>query len=390
MSVFKNEEKLSPEYVPEKLLYREGEMKLLKSFFSSLLLDERPFQVRVFISGAVGTGKTSLAKLFGQNIELEARQHGRKIRYIHINCRINRSLYMVLRKTLEQLGVNLPRRGYSDEELLEILVKFLHSGGARLILCLDEVESLISEEGGTPIYLLTRSGEDMENGCLISLLLIFREPDFLERLDAQTLSGLGLNHIHLNEYDYIQLFEILRYRASEAFHRNAIGDEVLEFIAQAAAERKDARYAIDLLWRSGKYAEAEGSEVVTAEHVRRALASVYPTIRRENLLYLSRDERLVLLASARGLAGNKTAITAAEVFQYYKLVCEELRAEAKGYTTFWEILQQLQDLGFLRLSIKSEGVRGRKTYVYLPGIPVQLLEKELVKDISRDPSRVVF
>ncbi|MEM2236892.1 MAG: AAA family ATPase [Candidatus Caldarchaeum sp.] len=390
MPVFKNEEKLSPEYVPEKLLYREEELKLLNSFFSSLLTDERPFQVRVFISGAVGTGKTSLAKLFGQRIEREARRIGKKIRYIHVNCRINKSLYTVLRKVVEQLGVNLPRRGYSDEEILEILVRFLRLNNVRLILCLDEVEALISEEGGGPIYLLTRSGEDIEDGSLISAILIFREPDFLERLDAQTLSGLGGNNIHLNEYDYTQLFEILRYRASEAFYKNAISDEVLEFLAEAAAERKDARYAIDLLWRSGKYAEAEGSETVTAEHVRKALASVYPTIRRENLSYLKRDEKLVLLASARSLAGNKTAVTAAELFQHYKVVCEEMGDEAKGYTTFWETLQQLQDLGFLRLIIRSEGARGRKTYVYLPGIPVQLLERELVKDLSREFSHEVF
>ncbi|MEM4187056.1 MAG: hypothetical protein QW801_07255, partial [Candidatus Caldarchaeum sp.] len=58
----------------------------------------------------------------------------------------------------------------------------------------------------------------------------------------------------------------------------------------------------------------------------------------------------------------------------------------KGYTTFWETIQQLQDLGFLRLSIRSEGARGRKTYVYLPGIPVQLLERELVEDLNRETS----
>ncbi|MEM4353156.1 MAG: AAA family ATPase [Candidatus Caldarchaeum sp.] len=390
MPVFKNEEKLSPEYVPEKLLYREEELKLLNSFFSSLLTDERPFQVRVFISGAVGTGKTSLAKLFGQHIEREARRVGKKIRYIHVNCRINKSLYTVLRKVVEQLGVNLPRRGYSDEEILGILVRFLRLNNVRLILCLDEVEALISEEGGGPIYLLTRSGEDIEDGSLTSVILIFREPDFLERLDAQTLSGLGRNNIHLNEYVYTQLFEILRYRASEAFYRNAISDEVLEFLAEAAAERKDARYAIDLLWRSGKYAEAEGSETVTAEHVRKALASVYPTIRRENLSYLKRDEKLVLLASARSLVGDRTAVTAAELFQHYKVVCEEMGDEAKGYTTFWETLQQLQDLGFLRLIIRSEGARGRKTYVYLPGIPVQLLERELVEDLNRETSHEAF
>jgi cell division control protein 6 len=78
-----------------------------------------------------------------------------------------------------------------------------------------------------------------------------------------------MNNIHLNEYDYEQLLEILRYRASEAFYKGAVSDEVLEFMAQAASDRKDARYAIDLLWRSGKFAELEGSDTVTAEHVRR-------------------------------------------------------------------------------------------------------------------------
>ncbi|MEM2095628.1 MAG: AAA family ATPase [Candidatus Caldarchaeum sp.] len=383
MPVFKYEEKLSPEYVPEKLLYREEEMRLLRSFFSSVLNDDKAFQVRVFIWGAVGTGKTSLAKLFGLNLEREARELGRKVRFTYVNSRINKSLYTVLRKTVEQLGLDLPRRGYSDEEVFDVLVKFLRTTGLRLVLCLDEVEALISEEGSEAVYFLTRLGEGAVDGGLISLVLIFREPEILDRLDSQTISGMGGNSIHLQEYDYNQLLEILRYRAGEAFQRNALSDEVLEFIAQAAAERKDARYAIDLLWRSGKYAEAEGCSTVEAEHVRKALASVYPTIRRENLSYLSKDERLVLLASARGLSGTRTAITAADLFQYYRLVCEELKTEAKGYTTFWETLQQLQDLGFLRLSIKSEGAKGRKTYVYLPGIPVQLLERELLKDISR-------
>lgn len=390
MPVFKHEEKLSPEYVPDKLLFREEEMRLLFSFFSSLLTEDKPFHVRVYLSGAVGTGKTSLAKLFGQTIENESKKIGRKIRFLHVNCRIHKSLYTILRKAAEQLDIDLPRRGFSDEEILEVLVNFLSSNKIRLILCLDEVEALIAEEGAAPIYLLTRSGEDIREGSLLSLLLVFRELDFLERLDIQTLSGMGSNNIHLNEYDKQQLFEILRYRASEAFYKNAVSDEVLEFLAEAASERKDARYAIDLLWRSGKYAEAEGSDVVNAEHVRKALASVYPTIRRENLSYLSRDEKLVLLAAARGLSVNKTLVTAAEVFQLYKLVCEELRSEAKGYTTFWETLQQLQELGFLRLSVRSEGSKGRKTYVYLPGVPAALLEQELLKGLSRNHGLSAF
>jgi cell division control protein 6 len=390
MPVFKNEEKLSPEYVPERLLFREGELKLLFSYFSSVIYGEKPFHTRVYVTGAVGTGKTSLSKLFGLNAEREGRSVGVNVRYVHINCRIHKSLYTILRRTAEQLGVSLPKRGYSDEEMLEEVLGFLSMAKSRLILCLDEVEALISQEGGGPLYLLTRSSEEMEKGNLISLILIFREPEFLGRLDQQTLSGIGMNNIHLNEYDYDQLLEILRYRASEAFYKGAVSDEVLEFMAQAASDRKDARYAIDLLWRSGKFAELEGSDTVTAEHVRKALASVYPTIRRENLSYLSRDEKLVLLASARALAGNRAAVTATELYQYYRLVCEEMDFESRGYTHFWETLQQLQDLGFLRLSIRSEGVKGRKTYIYLPGIPAALLEKELLRGFGREPSSLAY
>jgi Cdc6-like AAA superfamily ATPase len=46
--------------------------------------------------------------------------------------------------------------------------------------------------------------------------------------------------------------------------------------------------------------------------------------------------KLVLLASARALAGNRAAVTATELYQYYRLVCEEMDFESRGYTHFWE------------------------------------------------------
>jgi archaeal cell division control protein 6 len=181
----------------------------------------------------------------------------------------------------------------------------------------------------------------------------------------------------------LRILDILRYRAGEAFHKGVVSDEILEFIAQLSSDRRDARYAIDLLWRSGKFAELDGSDIVTAEHVRKALASVYPTIRRENLSYLRRDERLILLASARALSGNRTSITSKELYQFYRVVCEEMGFDAYGYTFYREKLQHLQDLGYLRLSIKSSN-KGRRTYIYLPGIPATLLEKEIIRSFSKE------
>jgi cell division control protein 6 len=380
--IFKDEEKLSPEYVPSRLVHREEELKLLKSFYSSLLSGGEAYHVRSLIVGSVGTGKTSLAKLFGQTMERESIGRGQRIIYVHINCRINRSLFSVLHRVAYQVGAGTPKRGYSDPEIMESVLAALSRAGAHLILCLDEADILIAEEGGEPIYFLSRSGEDNDLGRRVALLMILRDPDYLERLDRQTRSSLGNSIIHLKEYGRDQLLDILKYRASESFHKGVLDDEVLEFIADIGAERGDARYTLDLLWRSGKFAEAEGVQRITAEHVRKAVASVYPTIRRENLAYLSQDEYITLLACTRTLLGGRTNAASMDVYETYKLLCEEKNIPQKGYTTFWNNLQQLQDLGFVRITVQSGGAKGRRSLISLPNIPVNLLEEELSKGLK--------
>jgi cell division control protein 6 len=385
MAVFKDERKLSPEYVPERLPFRERELEQLIHYFSSVVRDEKPFHTRVVITGAVGTGKTSLTKLFGMTAEKEGRKNGYNVKYVHINCRKQGTAYAVLAKISEELCIGLPKRGFSIAEMLAAVVKSLNATGTRVILCLDEVEALISKEGAQPLYSLTRAMEDEDGENMVSLIVVLRDPEFLKRFDPSTASSLGNTVIHLEEYGFDQLFEILRYRAGESFREGVISDEVLEFIAQIASDRRDTRYAIELLWRSGKLAELDGSGSITAEHVRKAAASVYPTIRRENLSYLRADERLILLASARPLSGNKTSITSKELYQFYRVVCEEMGFDPYGYTFYREKLQHLQDLGYLRLSIKSSN-KGRRTYIYLPGIPATLLEKELIGSFSKEHS----
>ena len=383
MRLFKDEERLSPEYVPSKLPHREKEFSILKSFFSSLISGKTQYSVRAVITGSVGTGKTSLAKLCGQEVELEARKNRRIVHYIHINCRINRSLYSVLRRLSEVINAPVPKRGFSDEEVMHSLLKYLSRSNTYVILGLDEAEVLFSEEGAEPFYFLSRIGEETEAPGRLSIIVILRDPEVLDRLDAQTRSSLLGTAVHLSEYSYEQLLDIIRYRADEAFYPDVLAEETLEFLADVSAERGDARYAIDLLWRSGKFAEADNSEKITPEHVRRAIASVYPTIRRENLSYLSRDEALILLACAKTLSSNRAYTTSAEIFDIYKLVCEEKGAVPKGYTRFWETLQKLQDLGFLSIRVRSEGSRGgRKSHISLPGIPASLLEAELSKAIN--------
>ena len=226
--------------------------------------------------------------------------------------------------------------------------------------------------------MFSRVGEERLKTPRISTIFIFRNPEMLDALDASTRSSLLGNVIHLREYDYNQLYDILKYRASLAFRPEVVMDESLHLIADIASERGDARYALDILWRAGKYAEAENSTQVMPEHVRKATASVYPTIRREHLEFLEQHSKLILLALAKALEAEKSAyVTSSTLNDYYRLVCEEYDVDPKSYTSFWEALQRLDDLGIIKIRVVSEGSRGRKSYISLPGVPTSILKKEL-------------
>ncbi|MEN2974453.1 MAG: ORC1-type DNA replication protein [Candidatus Caldarchaeales archaeon] len=385
MRIFKDEEKLSPEYVPQELPHRESELSMLRTFFSSVISGSPSISIRLIITGSVGTGKSALAKLFGQRAVSEASRKGIDLKFLYVNCRISKTTFSVLRKLIEQLKARLPERGLSNEELIHRFLDYLEYKGFYAIIALDEVETLLREEGSEPFYLFSRIGEERMKTPRISTIFIMRSLDVLDMLDQSTRSSLLGNIIYLKEYDYDQLYDIVKYRASLAFRPDAIEEDSLSLIAELSSERGDARYALDILWRAGKFAEAEGLTTVEPEHVRKAAASVYPTIRREHLEYLEYDSKLILLALANALDAEKSGyVTSSTLNEYYRIVCEEYSVEPKSYTSFWGALQRLDDLGIIRIRVVSEGSKGRRSYISLLGIPTSILRKELEPLIQRN------
>ncbi|MEM4497658.1 MAG: hypothetical protein QW692_02390, partial [Nitrososphaerota archaeon] len=318
----------------------------------------------------------------GATAEEEARRSGVNLRFLYVNCRISRSTFLILSRLIEQLRARIGARGFANEELLHRILNYLELKDIYAIIALDEVDLLISR-GEDLLYLLSRIGEERERPPRISTILITRNPEIFDLLDESTRSSLLGNIIHLSEYDSGQLYDILKFRAEEALMPGVLLEESLRLIADLAGERGDARYALDILWRAGKYAEAESSRVIAPEHVRKAAASIYPAIRREHLEFLSQHERLILLALTRGLQGGQAYVTAADLYQNYQLVCEEYSAEPRAYTSFWEHLQRLDDLGIIRINVRSEGAKGRRSYVSLPGIPATILQAELESILRR-------
>jgi cell division control protein 6 len=380
-SIFRDETKLDINYVPHKLPHREAEMCLLMEFFSFALQAPEKMAQRAIITGDVGTGKTVLSQRFGNKMTNEAVKLGINLRYVHVNCREYRgSLFLILYHMVSIFHPSFPSRGYSAEELLRMLLQILDDENAYVILALDEFESLVEKEGSEAVYKLTRLQETRQNKPQrLSLICILRNLRIIDKLDSSTRSSLQSNTVNLEKYSKQQLMDILSDRVSLAFKPLTVPEETVSLIAElASSESGNARFGIELLWRSGKYADAENLYSVTPELVRKAVSSIIPTMRKKELASLSFHEKLFLLGMARVFKGNqKACISLVDAGQAYSVVCEEFNVKPYSHTQLWKYLKNLSALGILKAEVFVTDSRGRSTLIYLPKTPASELEREL-------------
>ncbi|MEM2912261.1 MAG: ORC1-type DNA replication protein [Candidatus Bathyarchaeia archaeon] len=384
-TVFKDETKLDINYIPPKLPHRQLQLQLLNKFFQYTLQTPGKMSLHVLITGSVGTGKTALAQFFGQNILKEAEKHKVNLHYVHVNCRQQKgSLFLVLQQIAQHFHPTFPKRGYSAEELLHMVLQILDDQNAYLILTLDEMEPLIQREGSDALYKLTRIQENRLNKPKrLSLICVLREAKFFEILDESTKSTLQHNIIHLNQYSKFQLHDIINDRVALAFKHGTMSPESVELIAELAEmENGNARYAIELLWRSGKYADVMELSEVTPECVRKASASVYPSVRKDEIALLGFHEKLVLLGLARRFKqSGKAYLSMGEAEEAYAIVCEEFDEKPRAHTQFWKYVQELSASGIIKTRLSGNDFHGKTTLISLPWTPASELEEELIKTL---------
>ena len=379
-TVFRDEGPLSLEYVPARLPNREDKLSFLVQLFRFAL--ERPTSMsqRVLITGDGGTGKTVLCQRFGLDITKAAKNRKINLHYIHVNCRENKgSLFLIMKRTIEKLAPDFPKRGFAPEELLQVLMDMLDDQNAHLILALDELESLIQTEGSTPIYTLTRIQEERPGAPMrLSLVCILRQPEYLNKLDPSTMGTLQHNFVRLEKYSADQLQGIISDRVSLAFKESAVPEATVSFLADVAGSGGDARYAIELLWRAGKYADSESSRTVSAEYVRKAIASVYPAMRTDYIAALSIHEKLLLLALSRLLIERDTPyVSMGDVERQYQASCDEFNEEPRQHTQLWKYVRALSSIGVLSAQKSGEGMRGRTTLLGFAQVPASAMQQSL-------------
>ncbi len=381
-TLFKDEGKLFPDHVPTNLVHRDTQLKALGRVFRVIMESPGAVAQKATLVGDVGVGKTAVAKRFGSTMEALAKERGINLRYVHVNCYKDRTLFLVVKKVAQQILPSIPDRGFSAQELFQTLWRILEAENIYLLLALDEIDFLISVAGekDAPLYYLSRVADEYLNRPQrLNLMLITRNLEFVSGLDRSVQSTLLHNVVRFDKYGVEQLYDIIRLRAYDAMKEGAVGEEVLSMIADISSPRGDARYALELLWRAGKYADEEGAMKVMPEHVRKAQLDVsqFPM---HIVLDLPLHERLFLLSVAKVLKRSRAAyVTMGDVESTYRVLCESQGIEPRKHTQFWEYLQNLRNLGILYTKISGAGFRGKTTLIGLLNLSTEAVEKGLSK-----------
>lgn len=377
--IFKDESKLFPEYVPPYLPHREEQIKKLVFFFKGLLERSSYTFYRAICHGPVGTGKTVVARFFGKLIEEEAKKKGISLSFIHLNCQIERTYFMIVSKIAESLIPGVPKRGFSPRQYIEWIMDHLEAEDMKILLCLDEADYLIRNDPSA-LYDLTRIPEIGNYKPRISLLLIMRDLALLKSLSQSISSTLQSNNIKFEPYTSNQIKTILEERVEEAFEEKAVSEDIIEEISIKAGIDKggkgDARFALELLWRAGKIAEMKDSNMIKPEHLREAMNELHPGISEEILSTLMDEEKILLLAICKAFKRSySTKVGINEIKDQYNLICELKNRKPKKNTQIWSYLRNLRNKGLINLEVLNAG-RGRRSYVSLD-IPIEILERRL-------------
>ena len=378
-SLFKNESKLENNFVPKKLLHREKELALLSQLFLVLITNPNSLSRKILIIGKTGIGKTATIKLFGEMITNAAEKRSILIKYVHINCRKERTSYKVLIKIVRTLNKNFPKRGYSPQDLLDIIVDSVNNQNLQLLIVLDELGYLINK-GGDLIYSLTRINDDSFNAQQrISIIGIARDISCLNNLDVSTMSTLQRNIIKFKYYTKEELYDILKYRAEISLKENAISNKLIEIISDLVYQSGDIRYGLNLLWKSSKIAESQDLKYITMECVRLGNQDIVPFSTLDVLKYMTLQKVIFLLAIIKALKkSGKIQISSLVITNSYLILCENLGIQPRSYSQLWNYLQDFKRENLITVEIKSEAIKGRRGLVAVQEISLSKFEEIII------------
>ncbi|MDS0284479.1 Cdc6/Cdc18 family protein [Haloarcula onubensis] len=263
-------------FIPKEIEHRDAEVNHLSSVLEPITTGE-PADTAI-VTGPSGAGKTCISKFVTERLREEVLD----IETTYVNCWRNYTRFRTLYQILDDLGqtIDIHRQSTPHDELVDRLQQY---DGPRTVIILDEVDQL--EDPGI-LYDL----HSLEQFALICIAN--KEEELFSRVDDRLVSRLrSSEHVRMDKYHDEQLYDILHARARWGLNEDAITDDQLYRIADAAAG--DARLAIGILRTAASEADREDAEGITNEMLLDAADDARAQIRQTSLDSLTPHQQTV-------------------------------------------------------------------------------------------------
>jgi cell division control protein 6 len=345
-SIFKNEDILNPEYLPELLPHREHQIERIANNLTPASRGRRP--QNMFIFGTPGIGKTASVNFIFRKFE----EFSDRVKTIYINTWDYNTSNALLAKLVVELGFFVQRRGLSKDEILERLIEALKKSNKSIIICLDEVDQLIKKDENA-LYDLLRLNQYVENP--IGLVMITNYRDIFMNVEPRIKSSLDVEEIEFKRYTLQEMKDILVERCRNAFRPGVLEEGVILLCANHAVQRGgDVRLGLECLRKAARICENENSNKITIKYVKEVLKDVKQVklkMMKEKLKNIEKNITELL---------TEDEITSTEFHKKY--------VEKFGNISQFALMRHvkhLQEIGIVKIRKSRKETRGKKYFISL-------------------------
>ncbi|MDW0147079.1 MAG: AAA family ATPase [Nitrososphaeraceae archaeon] len=364
-NIIKNRQVLTIDYVPDKLLFRTKESTAIAQSLSVILKKGRPSNLLIF--GKPGTGKTAVVKNVIEHLYKKTNELNINLRVPFINAKNSNTPYKILYEIAELLGINKEGKmqvyftGLSMSEATDRILDFIRRRSIKVVIVIDEIDSLVNRKGDDILYNFTRANERISSDQFISLVGISNSLTFKDKLDPRVKSSLSEEELVFNPYTIEQLKQILIDRCKLAFYDNVIPIGVINLCAAIAGrETGDARKAIDLLRVAAEIAERSMTLKISEDHIRSAQQKIDSDTNYEILRNSTLHTKLVILSIIKSKNGST-----GEIYTIYQYFCSKIEQEPLTQRRMTQIVGELDQLGLITTNIVNQGRYGRTQRIKL-------------------------